>query len=141
MLSTEGSIDETQVKAARPKVLIVEDEALIALEMCAKIESLGYFLIGVTDSGRKAIEIAKQNRPDVVLMDVHINADLNGIETAVCLQGIYDQPIPILFVTAYAVEDFPVIKAVHPYVVLRKPFSDEDRASSLIRVWADSNAF
>lgn len=139
MLSTEVCNGDIRINSARPKVLIVEDEAIVALDMCAKIEPLGYTIIGVTDSGRKAIEIAKQNRPDIVLMDVHIKADLNGVETAVCLQGLFEHPIPIVFVTGYSLAEFPVINAVHPYAVLKKPYSDTDLASHLRRFWADTN--
>jgi CheY-like chemotaxis protein len=136
MLSTESAL---KVNPARPKVLIVENEGIVALNMCTMIEPLGYDVIGITDSGNKAIEMAKANRPDIVLMDIRINSGLNGVETAICLQGLFEQPIPIVFVTAYSVEDFPVIKAVHPYMVLKKPFSEKDLTSSLLRVWADSN--
>ena len=141
MLSTEVTNKDTKANPARPKVLIVENEGVVALDMCAMIEPLGYDVIGITDSGKKAIEIAKRNRPDVVSMDIRINSGLNGVETAVCLQGLYDQPIPIVFVTGYSVDDFPVIKAVNPYVVLKKPFSDKDLTSGLLRVWPDSTAY
>lgn len=124
----------------RPKVLIVEDERVIAEHLQEMLDSFGYDVIGIVATGDKAIEIAKKNRPDVVLMDIRINASLNGVETAVCLQGIYEDPVPILFVTAYSVEDFPVIKAVHPYAVLKKPFTEQDVSSTLQQVWANLNA-
>ena len=139
MLSTEVCNGDLRINSARPKVLIVEDEAIVALDICSRVEPLGYTIIGVTDSGRKAIEMAKLNRPDIVLMDVHIKADLNGVETAVCLQGLFEHPIPIVFVTGYSLAEFPVINAVHPYAVLKKPYSDTDLASHLRRFWADTN--
>lgn len=53
--------------------------------------------------------MARQNRPDLVLMDIEISPGLSGIETAVCLQRLYDRPIPIVFVTGRPVDDFPMI--------------------------------
>jgi CheY-like chemotaxis protein len=75
-----------------PKVLIVEDERVIAEHLQEMLDSFGYEVIGIVATGDRAIEIAKKNRPDVVLMDIPINASLNGVETAVCLQGIYEDP-------------------------------------------------
>jgi CheY-like chemotaxis protein len=64
-------------------------------------------------------------------MDMRIKADLNGAETAICIQGLFEQPIPILFITAYQTKDFPLVAAVNPYTVLSKPFSSEDLTRSL----------
>ena len=125
----------------RPTVLIVEDDAIVALDICEQIEDQNYKVIGITDSGRKAIELAKKHHPDVVVMDIHIKADLNGAETAVCIQGLYERPIPILFVTGYATKDFPLIAAVNPYTVVAKPFSRNDliEACKSLSIQQDEN--
>jgi two-component system, response regulator PdtaR len=117
-----------------PKVLVVEDDTIVAWDISQMLELQGYQVIGITDSGRKAIELAKMHKPDIVLMDLRIKADLNGAETAVCIQGLFERPIPILFVTAHTIGDFPVIAAVNPYTVLAKPFSAEDLTKSLRNV-------
>ena len=63
-------------------VLIVEDELIIAEDLKEILIDWGYQVIGIVPSGRKALQIAKQIRPDIVIMDVKIDGDLNGIETA-----------------------------------------------------------
>jgi CheY-like chemotaxis protein len=125
---------EKGIISARPKVLIVEDECIVAENIRQELESLGYQIIGITESGRNAIEIARRIRPDVVLMDIHIKADLNGIETAVCLQGMYEQPIPIVFVTGFWKEQHSLFAAVNPYTLVKKPFSTKQLSSSIQKV-------
>jgi CheY-like chemotaxis protein len=139
MLSTFGS-EEKKTNFEKPKVLIVEDEAIVAEHMKEKLETSGYSVIGVTDSGREAIELAKQNCPDLIMMDIRIKTDLNGVETAICIQGSFERPIPIVFVSSYSLEDFPEIEAVHPYTILKKPFSDEDLSSSILKIWPTQNS-
>ena len=123
-----------RVVPSRPKVLIVEDEAIVAENVREILESYGYHVTGLTASGRTAIELAREIRPDVVLMDIRIKSDLNGIETAVCLQGLYEPPIPILFTTAYADESYPLLTAVKPYAIMKKPFSTADLTSNILKV-------
>ena len=77
-------------------------------------------MVGVTASGREAIEFAKSNSPDLVLMDFRINSDLNGPETAVVIQGLTENPVPIVFLTAYSQTDYPLIGAVEPYLISSK---------------------
>lgn len=112
------------------KALIVEDEAIVAEGLKIKLLELGFNVIGVTGSGREAIECAKVARPDLVLMDFQIKSDLDGTEAAVVIQGMTDSPIPIVFLTAHAASEFPLLRAVAPYVYLRKPFSDADLTNS-----------
>lgn len=123
----------------RATILIVEDDAIVALDISQVLELQGYEVIGITDSGRKAIELAKTHHPEIVLMDIRIKADLNGAETAVCIQGLFERPIPILFVTGYQTNDFPVIAAVNPYTVLAKPFSSEDLTRCLQKVFSSAS--
>jgi CheY-like chemotaxis protein len=114
-----------------PRALIVEDEFIVAEDLRSKLQELGYNVVGVTASGREAIEFAKLNSPDLVLMDFRINSDLNGPEAAVIIQGLSEIPVPIVFLTAYALSDYPLVKAVQPYLYLQKPFSDVDLKETL----------
>jgi CheY-like chemotaxis protein len=138
MPSTD-SVD-TKGHIEKPKVLIVEDESIVAEDIREKLEASGYSVVGVTDSGREAIELAKRNSPDLVMMDIHIKADLNGVESAICIQGLFEHTIPIVFVSGYSVDEFPEIGAVYPYTILNKPFSEEDLASSIVRIWPNSSS-
>lgn len=108
------------------RALIVEDEAIVAEDLRNKLQDFGFNVVAVTGSGRDAIEFAKAAQPDLVLMDVRIKSDLDGTEAAVVIQGMTEAPVPIVFLTAHAASEFPLISAVAPYVYLRKPFSDSD---------------
>jgi CheY-like chemotaxis protein len=114
-----------------PRALIVEDEFIVAEDLRSKLQNLGYVVVGVTASGREAIEFAKSNSPDLVLMDFRIKSDLNGPEAAVIIQGLTETPIPIVFLTAYALSDYPLVSAVQPYLYLQKPFTDFDLKTTL----------
>ena len=121
-----GNGNGSKSSNGRLKALIVEDEAIVAEDLRSKLLELGFNVIAVTSSGREAIEYAKETHPDVVLMDFQIKSDLNGTEAAVVIQGMTDSPVPIVFLTAHAATEFPLLRAVSPYVYLRKPFSDGD---------------
>lgn len=118
--------NDLPAKARGLKAIIVEDEAIFAETLRELLQELGFIIVGVTGSGREAIECAKSIQPDFVLMDCQIKSDLNGPETAVVIQGLTDRPVPIVFLTAHKASDYPLIQAVAPYVYLRKPFSDAD---------------
>jgi CheY-like chemotaxis protein len=124
VVKNNGSNGDTKHKGLR--ALIVEDEAIVAEDLRIKLQELGFNVVAVTGSGREAIECAKAAQPDLVLMDFQIKSDLDGTEAAVVIQGMTEDPVPIVFLTAHAPSEFPLISAVAPYVYLRKPFSDAD---------------
>jgi CheY-like chemotaxis protein len=115
------------------KVLIVEDEIIVAEDLRIKLENYGFDVIAVTDSGEKAIEIVKSNRPDLILMDIRIRGHLNGVETAIVIGGLFEEPIPVVFLTAFSQTEFPVLKALDTYIYVNKPFDDHDLLSALKR--------
>ncbi len=121
-------------KLNHTRVLIVEDEYIVAEDLRTKLQELGFVVTGVTASGREAIEYAKKNLPDLVLMDCRILSDLNGPETAVIIQGLTQNPIPVVFLTAYSQNDYPLIRAVDPCLFLRKPFTATDLQQTLEKV-------
>ena len=63
-------------------VLVVEDEALIAMELRARLSRLGHRVVGVADTGRDAIELDRLEKPQLVLMDIHLKGEMNGMEAA-----------------------------------------------------------
>lgn len=113
------------------RVLIVEDESIVAEDLKNTLEDWGNTVIGVVSNGRTALEIAKDVRPDFVLMDVKINGDLNGVETALVIDSFFEEEVPIVFLSAYASRDYPVLKAVSKYVYLNKPFSSEQLSQAI----------
>ncbi len=105
-------------------ILIVEDELLIAHNLARLLKKLGYQVVEIVSSGEKAIQIAAEKQPDLVLMDIVIKGQMNGIEAAQEIQNRYG--IPIVYVTAYA-DDATVqrAKATGAYGFIVKPFRKE----------------
>lgn len=122
--------------AKKVKILIVEDEAIVAEHLAVILEHNGYKISCRATSGRKAIQLARRNRPDLMLVDVRIEGDLNGIETAIVVQGHFKEPIPIVFLTAFPEKQFPVLAALEPYTYLNKPIQDDELISAVARALA-----
>jgi DNA-binding NarL/FixJ family response regulator len=104
------------------KILIVEDEAIVALELEYRLKAMGYFVCGKAPSGDKAISLVKETNPNLVLMDINLRGRMNGIETADIIKTNYS--IPSLFVTAYSDENtISQIKNSMNNEYLFKPFA------------------
>jgi len=106
----------------RGRVLIVEDEAVVADDLEYQLLQLGYEVVGVAASGREAIALADQNRPEVVLMDIQLQGAMKGPEAANIIQR--NTGAAIVFVTAFAavfIRDPSQLTA--PGICLSKPFS------------------
>jgi CheY-like chemotaxis protein/DNA-binding PadR family transcriptional regulator len=105
------------------KILVVEDEAIILLQLEEILHAIGYTVAGLAASGEDAIEKARRLKPDLVLMDIVMPGKLNGIEAAKIITEELD--IPVVFVTSYA--DDTIIekaKSVKPYGYIVKPFNE-----------------
>jgi PAS domain S-box-containing protein len=84
----------------RIQILVVEDERIIALNLKESLESVGYLVPGIAVSGQQAVEKATQLRPDVVLMDIRLQGQMDGIEAA---QQIWENlSIPVIYVTGHS---------------------------------------
>ena len=79
------------------RILVVEDEAITALDLKYSLEEIGYEVIDTVDTGQDAIDIAEEKRPDVVLMDIKLKGDMEGFEAA---EVISQWNIPIIYLTA-----------------------------------------
>lgn len=84
----------------KASVLVVEDQLIIAADIENKLNTLGYQVVGPTDSGFSAVELASRKRPDLVLMDVRLNGSMDGLEAAVIIRR--DLGLPVLFLSAHA---------------------------------------
>ncbi|TSE08258.1 LytR/AlgR family response regulator transcription factor [Aquimarina algiphila] len=104
------------------KVLIVEDEFSIALDIKISLEKLGYVIIGIAGSYNEAIKYTEEAIPDIVVMDINISGDKNGIVAA---EEIYKRyKIPIVFLTAYGDNStFKEALQSKPFGFLLKPFN------------------
>jgi DNA-binding LytR/AlgR family response regulator len=107
------------------KILIVEDEMLIGANLAMQLENIGYEISGIIPRGEDAINAIKTDKPDLVLMDIHLKGQLDGIETATQMQ-LYGS-IPIIYLTANTDDaHFARAKATNPYAFLSKPFKKLD---------------
>ncbi len=107
------------------RILIVEDESIVALEISETLKKLGFQSDLIVNSGEKAINTAKSERPDLILMDIHLNGEMNGIEAAGIIRDNFQ--IPIIFITAFA--DKEKIKAASqtmPFGYILKPIHEQD---------------
>lgn len=111
------------VKAAAPatRVLVVEDERIVALDLADGLKHLGYEVVGMVANADDAISAARVHLPDVVLMDIHLDGATDG---TVAGREILDQlHIPVVYLTAYAEpETLSRAEASRPYGYLLKPF-------------------
>ncbi|TFH74849.1 GGDEF domain-containing response regulator [Gammaproteobacteria bacterium LSUCC0112] len=107
------------------KILIVEDETIVALDIKRRLEKLGYRVTGLAAKARQVFELIDAEQPDIILMDIHLNDTLDGIDVANLVNQKYR--IPVIFVTAYS-EDSTMGRAsqTRPYGYLLKPFSERD---------------
>jgi len=105
------------------KILVVDDEAIITMQLEERLSAMGYSVAGMAASGEEAIDKAKRLAPDLVLMDIVMPGKLNGIDAAKVIAGEMD--IPVVFVTSYA-DDAIIEKAkqVGPYGYIVKPFNE-----------------
>ena len=105
------------------KILVVDDEAIITMQLEKRLSAMGYTVAGMAASGEDAVDMARRIRPDLVLMDIVMPGKMNGIEAAKIITGELD--IPVVFVTSYA--DDTIIekaKSVRPYGYIVKPFNE-----------------
>lgn len=83
-----------------PRVLIVEDESIIALATKANLKRMGCEVVGTAATGQQAVEYAALKRPDVVLMDIMLEGSMDGIEAAARIRE-KNPDLPIIYCTAY----------------------------------------
>ncbi|MCX6182952.1 MAG: response regulator [Bacteroidetes bacterium] len=112
------------------RVLVVEDENIVAKDIQMSLEKMGYNVIGTASSGEKALEILKENQPSIILMDIMLKGKMSGIDTAEIVKNEYD--LPIIFLTAYADEStLSKAKITEPYGYILKPFKEIDLHTSI----------
>lgn len=107
------------------QILVVEDEALIADDIQYSLEDMGYIVPDVCATGEDAIATAQKNHPNLILMDINLQGDMDGIETANAIRAKLD--IPIIYLTAYADAGFlERAKITDPFGYLLKPFKERE---------------
>jgi len=115
---------------ASNKILIVDDEFVVGLDLKERLENLGYSVVGISSSSKDTISLCKKYSPDLVLMDIVIKGDIDGIDTAKILKEQFN--VPIIYLTAYA--DNRTIKdamVTEPYGYLVKPVQERELKSAI----------
>lgn len=111
-------------------ILLVEDEAIVALDLKNNLENLGYSVIGNAPSGEEALELLKDLKPDLIILDIKLQGTLDGIDTAAILNKKYG--IPFIILTAYSDEGIiERAKQVEPYGYIIKPFGSNNLRASI----------
>lgn len=114
----------------KKNVLVVEDESIVSKDIQYSLKKLGYNVVGAAATGEKAIELAGEKQPDIILMDIMLKGDLTGIEAAAEIKDKYN--IPVIFLTAYADENtLAKAKVTEPYAYIIKPFKEIDLHTSI----------
>jgi CheY-like chemotaxis protein len=108
-----------------PKVLIVEDDTVIASIAKWRLVKLGYDVCGSTTSGADALSCIPKTQPDIVLMDINLKGEIDGIETAGRIKKEFN--IPVIFASSHTDEEtISRAKRIDPDGFVKKPFDDDD---------------
>lgn len=112
------------------RILVVEDEMVISIEISQTLRRLGYIVAGQAISGSEAIRMASELIPDLILMDIRLSGEMDGIEAASKIKELVDRPI--IFLSAHS-DDITLERAiaVSPSGYLIKPFKDRELYSTI----------
>jgi DNA-binding LytR/AlgR family response regulator len=108
--------------AEKVNILIVEDESIVALDLASGLEHDGYNIAGVADNAEEALQLFNENEIDIILMDVNIIGEKDGIDAAT--EILKQKAVPIIYLTAFTdAATIDRIKQTHPAAFLSKPYS------------------
>lgn len=115
---------------SKNNILVVEDEAIVSKDIQQSLKKLGYNIVGASATGEKAVELANEHKPDLVLMDIMLKGEMSGIDTAEKIKETLN--IPVIYLTAYADENtLSKAKVTEPYGYIIKPFKEIDLHTSI----------
>ncbi|NEO33036.1 MAG: response regulator [Symploca sp. SIO3C6] len=114
----------------RARILVVEDESIVALSIQNRLEALGYAVAANLPSGEAAVKTAGETRPDLVLMDIRLRGKIDGIQAADQIRNRFQ--IPVVYLTAYTDEEtINRAKFTEPYGYILKPFEPRDLCTTI----------
>ena len=112
------------------RILIVEDQRLIAADLENTLKKLGYVVVGNVASGEDAISKSEELRPELVLMDVRLRGKMDGIQAAEVIRDRFN--LPVVYLTAYADEETILrAKKTTPFGYLVKPFNERELRATI----------
>jgi PAS domain S-box-containing protein len=107
------------------RIMLVDDEAIITMQLEKRLASMGYEVVGVASSGEESLSMAREQRPDLVLMDIVMPGEMDGIDAASQIRS--ELAIPIIFLTAFADEShIGRAKQADPFGYIVKPFHEKE---------------
>ncbi|MFH1138950.1 MAG: PAS domain S-box protein [Pseudomonadota bacterium] len=115
----------SEIDKTKARIFIVENEVITAADLENSLQELGYAVCGKASNCNEALELIERRRPDLVMMDIVLQGDMDGIEAAGLIRDNWG--IPVVFLTAYADSDrLERARLTHPFGYLLKPFQDRD---------------
>lgn len=124
MLAATEPVD-VQAALGRPRLLVVEDERIVAMGLRKQLQALGYDVVALASSGEEAVLKAGELRPDLVLMDINLDGDMDGVEAAAAVRARFRTPV--VFLTAYSTaEVLDRAKVTEPYGYILKPYEQRE---------------
>ena len=107
------------------RILVVEDERIVAMDLKLRLQALGYDVVGLVSTGSDAVRMAGELRPDLVMMDIRLQGEMDGIESADRIRK--DHFIPVVYLTAHSDEEtLKRAQVTEPYGYLLKPFQERE---------------
>ena len=118
-------LDNTTKVLMNERILIVEDEAIVLLDIRSRLAGLGYSIVGTASTGEEAIVKANATRPDAILMDIGLKGDIDGISAAETIRKTQDTPI--IYLTANSdITTLQRAKITGPFGYVLKPFDERE---------------
>ncbi|AEH60474.1 response regulator receiver protein [Methanosalsum zhilinae DSM 4017] len=114
----------------RNKIIVAEDENIIGLRIKDKLEKMGYTVTAIVSSGEEAVSKTYSTMPDLILMDIRLKGQIDGVEAASQIRDKFD--IPVIYLTAYSDEEIlERAKKTEPYGYILKPFTENDLRTNI----------
>jgi CheY-like chemotaxis protein len=126
--------------ANRKKIMVVEDESIIALDIKSVLNGFGFDVCAIASSGEESIKLAKKTNPDLILMDVKLKGEMNGITAAKTIKKTLN--IPVIYLSAYG--DLDTINRTNgssPFGLISKPFGEEELQSTIRKTFSQIKKF
>ena len=113
-----------------PRILVVEDEAIVARDIAQQLGALGYESAGIAATAHEALRLVEQTTPDLVLMDIQLGGAADGISAAEEIRGRFQ--LPVVFLTAYSADEIlQRAKLTEPFGYILKPFSERELSTTV----------
>ena len=142
MQETADKLPMTQAApttASPARILVVEDEVVIALDIANQLRELGYVPVGHATRGEQAVALAGELRPDLVLMDIQLAGEMDGISTAQAIRTLYE--LPSVFLSAFSSSASRArAERCQPAGYMTKPFAEHELRATLAAIFGQRQA-